>query len=124
MASKTSKSRRLTEIEQAMGRHIVESVRQLISKATKKDLALAWAMRRYVYIRLIHDEKGTPMQRRLLKMKKMISQKGLCAICRKTLPTKGAELDRRTAMFGYTEKNTRLVHHKCHRKSQEEKGFA
>ncbi len=124
MTRNASKSRRLTETEQAIGRHIVESVRHLISKATKKDLALAWAMRRYVYTRLIHDEKGTPMQRRFLKMKKMISQKGLCAICRKKLPKKGAELDRRTAMLGYVEKNTRLVHHKCHRKSQEEKGFA
>src|SRR5712692_10141319 len=59
MTRNASKSRRLTETEQAMGRHIVESVRHIISKATKKDLALAWAMRRYVYIRLIHDEKGT-----------------------------------------------------------------
>jgi hypothetical protein len=107
-----------------MGRHIVERVRHLIAQATKKDVALVWAMRRYVYTRLVHDEKGTPMQRRILKLKKMISQKGLCAICRKKLPKKGAELDRHTAMSGYTAKNTRLVHHKCHRKSQEEKGFA
>jgi len=83
-----------------------------------------WAIRRYVYIRLIHDEKGTPMHRRFLKMKKMIFQKGLCAICRKKLPKKGAELDRCRAMLGYTEKNMRLVHHKCHGKSKEEKGFA
>src|SRR5258708_2887358 len=121
MTRNASKSRRLTETEQAMGRHIVESVRHLISKATKKDFALAWAMRRYVYTRLIHDEKGTPMQRRFLKMKKMILQKGLCAICRKNLPKKGAELDRHTAMLGYTEKNTRLVHHQSYREGQEGK---
>ncbi|SRR5258708_14568480 len=65
MARNASKSRRLTETEQPIGRHIVESVRHLISKTTKKDLALAWAMRRYVYTRLIHHEKGTPMQRAL-----------------------------------------------------------
>ena len=88
MARNASKSRRLTETEQAMGRHIVESVRRRISRATKKDLARVWAMRRYVYTRLIYDEKGTPMQRRILKMKKMISQKGLCAICRRKLPKK------------------------------------
>jgi len=50
----------------------------LISRATKKNLALAWAMRRYVYTRLIHDEKGTPMHRRILKMKKMIHRRA-CA---------------------------------------------
>jgi len=32
-----------------MGRHIVESVRHIISKATKKDLALAWAMTLRLY---------------------------------------------------------------------------
>lgn len=124
MTKNASKSRRLTETEQAVGQRIVGSVRHRILKAAKKDLGLAWAMRRYVYIRLMHDERGTPMQRRSLKMKKMISQKGLCAICRKKLPKKGAELDRRKAILGYTEKNARLVHHKCHRKSQEEKGFS
>jgi len=80
-------------------------------KGNEEKPCTCMAMRRYVYTRLIHDEKGTPMHRRILKMKKMISQKGLCAICRKKLPKKGAELDRRTAMLGYTEKNTRLVHH-------------
>jgi hypothetical protein len=40
------------------------------------------------------------------------------------LPKRGAELDRVNAMDGYTEANTRLVHHECYVKSQEEKGFA
>jgi len=35
-----------------------------------------------------------PMQRRLLKLNKMISQKGLCAECGKELPKRGSELDR------------------------------
>jgi hypothetical protein len=64
------------------------------------------------------------MRRRILKLKKMIAQKGLCAKCGKELPERGSELDRIKAMDGYTEKNTRLVHHECHRESQEEKGFA
>jgi hypothetical protein len=36
---------------------------------------LAWATRRYIYIRLQHDERGNPMQRKLLKLKKMAAQK-------------------------------------------------
>lgn len=114
---------RLTETQREVGRRIVETAQHLISKAAKKDYSFLWALRRYVYTRLIYDERGTPMQRRSLKRKKMISQRGLCAICKRRLPNKGAELDRRTAVRGYTEKNTRLVHHKCHRRSQEEKGF-
>lgn len=119
----TKKRNRLTETEREAGRLIVESARHLISKAAKKDYSLLWALRRYVYTRLIYDERGTPMQRRSLKRNKMVSQRGLCAICKKKLPKTGAELDRGRALRGYTEKNTRLVHPKCHRWSQEEKGF-
>jgi hypothetical protein len=119
----TEKKNRLTETEREAGRRIVKNARHLISKAAKKDYSLLWALRRYVYTRLIYDERGTPMQRRSLKRKKIISQRGLCAICKKKLPKAGAELDRRRAIRGYTGENTRLVHHKCHRRSQQEKGF-
>jgi hypothetical protein len=34
------------------------------------------------------------------------------------------ELDRIEAIKGYTNENTVLVHHDCHRMSQKEKGFA
>lgn len=108
----TEKTNRLTETEREVARRIFENARQLMAKAAKKDYLLLWALRRYVYTRLIYDERGTPMQRRSLKKKKMVSQRGLCAICKRRLPKKGAELDRRTAVNGYTEKNTRLVHHK------------
>jgi hypothetical protein len=117
------KKNQLTETEREAGRRIVDTARRSISKVAKKNYTLLWALRRYVYTRLIYDERGTPMQRRSLKRKKMISQGGLCAICRRQLPKSGAELDRRRAVRGYTERNTRLVHHECHRRSQEEKGF-
>jgi hypothetical protein len=42
-------NRRLAEIEQAVGCDILENVHCLISKAAKKDIALLWALRRYVY---------------------------------------------------------------------------
>ena len=85
---------------------------------------MGWALRRFVYTRLMHEERGKPMQRRVLKLNKMISQRGLCFDCGAELPKRGAELDRIQAMEGYTEENTHLVCHECHRKSQEERGFA
>src|SRR6266849_319499 len=66
MTRNASKSRRLTETEQAMGRHIVESVRHIISKATKKDLALAWAMRRSVH-RVTKADKAKTRAKRLAR---------------------------------------------------------
>lgn len=117
-------NRRLTEAERAVGHEILQNVRALIEELSKGDKALAWALRRFVYVRLSNDERSQPMQRKLLKLNKMIAQKSLCATCGKELPPRGAELDRVNAMDGYTEENTRLVHHECHVKSQEEKGFA
>ena len=117
-------NRRLSADEQEAGKKILAKVRSLIQTASKEDKPLAWALRRYVYIRLQHNERGTPAQRKILKLKKMIAQNMRCAICKEKLPERGAELDRFNAMDGYTEKNTRLVCHECHRKAQEKRGFA
>jgi len=89
-----------------------------------EDAALLLAYRRKIAKELGCDEPGKPIMRKLLKLNKMISRKGLCAECPKEMPKRGPELDRINAMDGYTEANTRLVHHECHVKSQEEKGFA
>ena len=103
---------------------ILENVRIEIARAGEKDPNLAWAIRRYVYIRLQHDERGKPAQRRILKLKKMVEQNGKCALCGEILPEQGAELDRFDAMKGYTRENTRLLCHTCHRKEQAQRGFA
>ncbi len=124
MTESTSKNRRLSDAERVLGHEILERVRKLIEDSSKGDTALAWAIRRFVYVRLSNDERSTPMRRKMLKLNKMIVQKGLYAKCGKELPKRGSELDRINAMDGYTEENTRLVHHECHRESQEEKGFA
>jgi hypothetical protein len=81
-------------------------------------------MRRYIARRLEFDERGTPMQRRKLKEQKWKRQRGLCATCACELPERGSELDRFEATEGYSDENTRLVCHNCHRKSQEEKNFS
>ncbi len=117
-------NRRLTDSEQELGRTILQNTREQLKEVAKDDAGLLWALRRYLYVRLHHDERGKPMQRKILKLKKMVEQKGLCAVCGKELPKRGSELDRMVAMDGYTEENTRLVCHECHRKMQAERGFA
>ena len=124
MNSPKTTNRQLTDEERSHAKTILEKVRQEIAKTANSDEQLAWAIRRYVYIRLQHDERGKPMQRKILKLKKMAFQNGKCALCGKDLPERGAELDRHDAMKGYTIENTRLLCHSCHREDQAEKGFA
>jgi hypothetical protein len=116
-------TRRLTEPERKSAKKILENTRRRMATMADGDTNLLWAVRRYIYIRLQHDERGSPMQRKILKLKKWVAQKGKCAMCGKKLPEKGAELDRRYPMNGYTPANTRLVCQKCHRTDQEKKGF-
>lgn len=117
-------TRKLTESERKLAKKILENTRRRIVEMADGDTNLLWAVRRYVYIRLQHDERGNPTQRKILKLKKWVAQKGKCAMCGKKLPEKGAELDRIYPMKGYTLANTRLVCQKCHRTDQEKKGFA
>ncbi len=83
-----------------------------------------WAARRKLAKDLTYMERGTPYERRQLQQQKMTDQKGLCAICGKELPERGAELDRQEAYKGYTPENTRLVHHECHVRDQAEKNYS
>ncbi len=123
MANGKKETRRLTDAERKHAQQVLEQTRNLLQDAASGDKALLWALRRYVYIRLQHDERGKPLQRKILKLKKMAAQKGKCFECGDELPERGAELDRLNAMDGYTEENTRLVCHACHRRMQEERKF-
>jgi UTP:GlnB (protein PII) uridylyltransferase len=117
-------NRRLTTDELQKANHLLQDIRVLLNGLAGEDFALLFAYRRKIAKELGYDERGKPMMRKVLKLNKMIAQKGLCAECQNELPKRGAELDRINAMDGYTEENTRLVHHECHVKSQEGKGFA
>ena len=64
------------------------------------------------------------MMRRKLKKLKWKRQNGICPDCKEALPETEAELDRKNAIDGYTEANTELIHHECHRKRQAHKAFA
>ena len=88
------------------------------------DGELLFALRRRLYTRLMHLERGTPMHRTKLKRVKWKSQNGLCELCGRAMDQKGSELDRFKASDGYTVENTRLVHHDCHVADQAEKGYA
>ena len=78
------------------------------------DPELLFALRRRLYTRLMHLERGTPMHRTKLKRLKWKVQEGKCAICGKPMDQKGSELDRFKASDGYTVENTRLTHHEYH----------
>jgi len=95
-----------------------------LDRLSKGDPDVLFALRRKLSKELMYLERGTPALRNKLKAFKRNQQKGLCADCRKPLPKSHTELDRKEAREGYTAKNTRLVHHKCHIISQRKKGYA
>ena len=96
----------------------------MIVEAADGDEDRLWALRRKVAKELNYLERSRPGDRSKLKKLMRANQAGLCAICREPLPEKGAELDRFVAKLGYVESNVRLVHHDCHIKDQEAKGYA
>jgi UTP:GlnB (protein PII) uridylyltransferase len=117
-------NRTLTPQELEKANALLQYIRTRLRVLAGEEADLLFAYRRKIAKELVYDERSKPAERKLLKLSKMIAQNGLCAECQTELPNRGAELDRLNAMGGYTEENTRLVHHECHVKSQEEKGFA
>lgn len=116
-------NRRLSpaELEQANG--LLAEIRSKLAVLSAGDSELLFALRRKVFKELTYDERSKPMQRRKLKLEKFAEQKGLCAICGKSLPAKYAVLDRQEASKGYTAENTRLVHQECDAANQASKGY-
>jgi len=100
-----------------------ERIKAELERLSGGDEKLLWALRRKLTKELGYLERGNPTTRNKLKMKKWMQQKGICPICNKPLPEKSAELDRLEAIHGYTEENTRLIHHDCHIADQERKGY-
>lgn len=114
----------MTKEESAIVRKLLDDIRSKLEELAHGDRDLMFAMRRRLYIRLMHDERGTPLHRRKLKTLKWEQQNHLCAICGKDLALKFSELDRTEAFLGYTPENTRLVHHDCHIADQRSKNFS
>ena len=117
-------NRRLTEQEiENIAAPFLAEVRQKLQDAAADDETLLWALRRYIKIRLEHDERGKPIERRALKQRKRKEQGGRCPVCQGLLPEKGAVLDRLEAMGGYTMENTRLLCQDCDQKIQKGRGY-
>lgn len=112
-------NRRLTDVERAKLAPLLKSTRDTLDELASGDRGLLFAMRRYVYLRLTYDERGTPQWRRQLKRLKFAEQLGKCANCDGGLEIAGSELHRLDASAGYTVENTQLMHHSCHRAQQE-----
>lgn len=117
-------NRRLTPSEIASLNKLQDVTVAALQFLAGDDAALLFALRRRLYTRLSHLERGTPMHRTKLKQLKWKAQEGRCAICDKPMEQKGSELDRFKASEGYTENNTRLEYHECHVADQTAKGFS
>jgi hypothetical protein len=117
-------NRQLSQNElEALFRPLLTQVRERLAALSSGDGELLWALRRKLSKELSYDERGRPGDRRTLKAFKRGEQGGLCALCKNSLPAKGAVLDRLQAMPGYTPDNTRLICVPCDTKVQEERGY-
>ena len=95
-----------------------------LERASGGDPRILWALRRKLAKELTYLERSTPQKRNILKALKWAAQKGKCTICRKAMPLKNSELDRKDTFLGYVENNVRLVHHECHIADQVKKRYA
>ena len=118
-------NRQLTDDERAtLFAPLITEVRARLHELSAGDPALLWALRRKLAKELGYDERGKPMHRTMLKMRKRIEQQNRCALCRGDLPEPGAVLDRLEAMKGYTVENTRLLCPPCDTEEQQRRGYA
>jgi hypothetical protein len=105
---------------------LLTDVRARLQSLSGDDPALLFALRRKLYKELSYDERGKPMQRKVLKAVKYTEQGGKCKIWGDWLEEMGrnAVLDRTEAIRGYVSDNVRLICAACDRKVQAERGFA
>jgi UTP:GlnB (protein PII) uridylyltransferase len=83
------------ELEKANA--LLQDIRTRLRVLAGEEADLLFAYRRKVAKELVYDERSKPGKRRLLKLSKMIAQKGLCAQCQTKLPKRGAELAPQTS---------------------------
>ena len=116
---------RLTkEMREQLFAPLFERTKNELAVLSGGDARLMWALRRKLAKELVYIERSTPAERNKLKALMWKKQNGNCALCNQAMHQKGSELDRYEAFLGYVESNVRLVHHECHIKDQEGKGYA
>ncbi len=117
-------NRQLTAQElQSIANPLLKTVRDRLLELSGRDVGLLFALRRKLAKELTYDERGKPLARVKMKIRKRAEQGGRCAMCQTELPERGAVLDRVEAMAGYTPENTRLLCPACDAKFQHERGF-
>lgn len=117
-------NRQLTKVELAeLFAPLMNQVRLRLAELSQGDAALLWALRRKLFKELMYDERSKPMERRVLKKRKILEQAGKCAACRGELPSRNSVLDRLEAMKGYTPENTRVLCPDCDTNIQMERGY-
>lgn len=117
-------NRQLSQVElEKLFAPLLAEVRDHLTRLSKGDSELEWALRRKLFKELTYDERGKPMQRRKLKTLKRAEQDNKCPLCNKSLPSKYVVLDRLEAMKGYTTENTRLLCQECDTRVQQERGY-
>jgi len=118
-------NRQLTQSEiETLLTPLLASVRSSLQQLSAGNDELMWALRRKLAKELSYDERGKPLQRKLLKAQKRGEQGNRCALCANELPEKNAVLDRIEAMKGYTAGNTRLLCPACDLSVQEQRGYS
>lgn len=103
---------------------LFELIKSELKRLSDGDEKVLWALRRKLTKELGYLERGTPAERNSLKKRMFQLQEAKCPLCFNPMELKNSELDRFEAFLGYTESNVRLVHHECHIKDQEEKGYS
>jgi len=116
-------NRNLSSEELKRANELIGDVRNRLTDLAAGDPLLLFAYRRKVAKELGYDERGKPGARKMLKNLKWGLQNGLCAHCKKEMPIKYSELDRKNAADGYTQENTELVHAECHQARQAAKRY-
>ena len=120
-------NRRLTPEEiKTLFAPLFQTVREQLKALSGGDPELIFALRRKLYKELSYDERGKPMQRKVLKAMKYAEQRGRCADCGDGLEElgKNAVLDRAEAIKGYVPENVRLLCSTCDRKSQAARNYS
>lgn len=109
----------MTDNCETIARKILEQVRKQIKAAAGKDSANWFKINRYVYARLLGDER----KKKPKKADLFDRQKGVCAICKKQISNiKDIDTHRINDKLGYDDtNNVVLVHRSCHQQMQAKK---
>jgi len=106
----------MAENLETKARQILDQVRSQIKEAVSGNPDDWFKINRYVYARLMQDERKKKPKKTVLFDK----QKGLCWLCKKRIDNiRDTDTHRRSEKLGYDDiNNVVLVHRSCHQQMQ------